>query len=76
MKFYVHHFCLALLVAGVINATTPLQQTSAAERHPFHSTIAEVEWNSKTESLEIALSVWPVDLEAVLAKSEKIQKFP
>ena len=74
MKFPSHCFCLALLFVAFLNATKPLPQTIAAEPHPFHSTIAEVEWNAKSKSLEIALSVWPVDLEAVLAKSEKIRE--
>lgn len=34
--------------------------------HPNHVTSAEVNWNSKTGNFEIALCVWPLDLEKVL----------
>ena len=34
--------------------------------HPFHVSNAEVEWKEDTKRLEIALKVWPIDLEEAL----------
>lgn len=38
--------------------------------HPNHVTNAEVNWNSKTGNFEVALCVWPVDLETVLTTQQ------
>lgn len=39
--------------------------------HPFHLSNAEVEWNDDAKSLEIALKVWPIDLEEALENETK-----
>jgi len=36
--------------------------------HPFHTSVAETEWNPDTKRLEVALRVSPEDLEAALSK--------
>ncbi|MEM7784098.1 MAG: DUF6702 family protein [Planctomycetota bacterium] len=36
--------------------------------HPYHVSYAEVEWNAKSGNFEVALCVWPEDLEKALAK--------
>ncbi len=41
-----------------------------ANAHPFHVSLAEVEWNKKSQSLEVALRVWPGDIESVLRQRE------
>ncbi|MGB0954164.1 MAG: DUF6702 family protein [Planctomycetota bacterium] len=39
---------------------------SAAVWHPVHTTMAEVDWNSEAQTLEIALHLTPRDLETAL----------
>ena len=45
--------------------------TSWTLAHPFHVSIAEAEWSSKTKSLEVALRVHPSDLEKALSRRAK-----
>lgn len=41
--------------------------------HPFHVSVAELEYNVETKCLEVALRVWPEDLEKALnAESKKV----
>ena len=35
--------------------------------HPYHVSKSEVEWNSKTGNFEVAMCVWPADLEKALS---------
>jgi len=44
---------------------------SAIASHPFHVTRAEVEYNSARKTFEVALCVWPEDLEKAVSKIEK-----
>lgn len=46
-----------LLTANVVNAA-----------HPYHVSLTEIEWNSERETFEVAMWVWPADLEKGLAK--------
>lgn len=39
-----------------------------AQAHPFHVTIAEATRNAETKRIEVALRLWPEDLEAALTK--------
>ena len=39
--------------------------------HPFHVTRAEIEYNSTRKTFEVALCVWPEDLEKAVSKIEK-----
>jgi hypothetical protein len=48
--------------------------SSTLAEHPFHNSIAEMEWNKESKVFEIALSVWPVDLEKVLKDSREIRE--
>ena len=36
--------------------------------HPYHVSLAEVNWNSKSQKFEVALCLWPADLEKALAQ--------
>ena len=54
-----------LLVAASLTAAANLQA------HPFHATYAEVDWNTKTMVLEVALRVQPEDLDRVLSLRTK-----
>lgn len=50
------------------------ERNAAATTHPFHVSVAEIEYNSVSKKLECALRIWPEDLEKALNKSsvEKI----
>lgn len=39
--------------------------------HPFHVSVAEMEFNAETKCLEVALRVWPEDLEKALNRKSK-----
>lgn len=39
--------------------------------HPFHVSVAEIEYNSKSRKLECALRIWPEDLEKALNKQSE-----
>ena len=39
--------------------------------HPFHVSVAELEYNPKSKCLEVALKVWPEDLEKALNRNSK-----
>ena len=62
-----------LWLAALILPSVLITASEAVE-HPFHSSLAEMEWNPKSASFEVALSVWPVDLENVLRESEDLTK--
>lgn len=36
--------------------------------HPYHVSLAEVNWNAKSQKFEVALCLWPADLEKALAQ--------
>jgi hypothetical protein len=38
--------------------------------HPYHVSMAEVNWNAETKKFEVALCVWPSDLEKALGQQE------
>ena len=43
---------------------------SVAASHPFHVSRAEIEYNAKRKTFEVALCVWPEDLEKAASKLE------
>lgn len=43
---------------------------SFAALHPFHVSRAEIEYNGKRKTFEVAICVWPDDLEKAVSKSE------
>ena len=55
------HICVALFLWLFL-------ARAAAYAHPAHETNAEMVWNSRTRSLEVALQLRGVDLEAALTK--------
>ncbi|MDZ4781633.1 MAG: DUF6702 family protein [Planctomycetia bacterium] len=58
---------MANLLAFVLVTTV----ANSAVAHPFHTSVAEAEWNSETKRLEVALRVAADDLETALnAQSE------
>ena len=54
--------CIAIvvIVSGVTVAAEP--------PHPYHVSMAEINWNPKSQKFEIALCLWPADLEKALAQ--------
>lgn len=57
---------VGLLVCGVIS-DAPVQ----AWVHPFHVSVAELEWNAQTERLEVSLKLHASDLERALTLRAK-----
>ena len=55
-------FAIAIFVSLLPGAT----RESAA--HPFHVSFAEVDWNSETGRLEVALKIDPDDLEQAVRR--------
>lgn len=53
--------------AGLVMIFCCLSSQQAAATHPFHVSSAEVQWNPKTGNFEVALCVWPADLEKAIA---------
>lgn len=60
--------CFGILLLAVLTAGASTSARAVAA-HPFHVTIAEVNFNAETERLEVALRVYnPGDLEEVLGQ--------
>lgn len=57
-----------LLLLAVVFASNG---ESAKASHPFHVTRAEIEYNAKRKTFEVAICVWPEDLERAVSKLEK-----
>ena len=51
------------MIGGTTNNTI-----GAEPPHPYHVSLAEVNWNAKSQKFEIALCLWPADLEKALAR--------
>ena len=60
---------LLLLTLAVIMLGGNANSTIGAEPpHPYHVSLAEVNWNTKSHKFEVALCLWPADLEKALAR--------
>ena len=46
--------------------------TSTAALHPGHLSLTEVEWNTKSNSLEFSVCVWPEDVSSAIEKQKKV----
>ena len=55
----------ACLAIGIITSGTVV---SAEPPHPYHVSLAEVNWNPKSQKFEVALCLWPADLEKALGQ--------
>ena len=65
---------LVVMVAAslvVMVADRRIAAATTEHSHPFHVTIAEVEYNPETQRFEVALRVDPLDLQQALAKRLK-----
>ncbi len=65
MKNCIHP--LLTLVAILIGFTANVA-TAAEPPHPYHVSLAEVNWNAKSQNFEVALCLWPADLEKALTR--------
>ena len=60
---------LLLLTLAVIMLGGNANNAIGAEPpHPYHVSLAEVNWNAKSNKFEVALCLWPADLEKALAR--------
>lgn len=59
------------LVFAATFTLVSLFTTIGVASHPYHVSYAEIEWNAKTGNFEVALCVWPSDLEKAIAAQEK-----
>lgn len=55
-------FCCMTVIAGA---------STAYASHPYHVSKAELNWNPKTGNFEVALCVWPADLEKAIARQQQ-----
>jgi hypothetical protein len=42
--------------------------TICPAEHPNHMSVAEIQWNAETGNLEVAICLWPADLERAIAQ--------
>ena len=59
---------LLILVCVTIGMIAGRTVVAAEPPHPYHVSMAEVNWNPKTQKFEVALCLWPADLEKALAR--------
>ena len=59
---------LLLTLAMVIIGFTASPVVGVEPPHPYHVSLAEVNWNAKSQKFEVALCLWPADLEKALAR--------
>lgn len=55
-----------LLIACIWLAMASL----AAAAHPYHVSLTEIDWNPNSGAFEVAVCVWPADLEKALAQQQ------
>lgn len=58
------------MMIGLVTLACSLPLCEAAPSHPFHVSFAEISWNPTSGNFEIALCVWPADLEKALARQQ------
>ena len=59
---------LLLTLAVIMIGATANGVIGAEPPHPYHVSLAEVNWNAKSRKFEVALCLWPADLEKALAR--------
>jgi len=59
---------LLLTLAVIMIGATANGAFGAEPPHPYHVSLAEVNWNTKSHKFEVALCLWPADLEKALAR--------
>ena len=59
---------LLLTLAVIMTGITASGVIGAEPPHPYHVSLAEVNWNAKSQKFEVALCLWPAVLEKALAR--------
>ena len=59
---------LLLTLTVIMIGVTANNVIGAEPPHPYHVSLAEVNWNVKSHKFEVALCLWPADLEKALAR--------
>lgn len=67
MRFQGLRFCIGVVVAVVFSLTLA---SSAGASHPYHVSVAELNWNSRSNAFEVAMCVWPADLEKAVSRQQ------
>ena len=68
MKNRTNNLLLTLVFATIGMIAGSTTAVSAEPPHPYHVSLAEVNWNPKSQKFEVALCLWPADLEKALAQ--------
>ncbi len=61
---------LSLVIGGLVVLVCCLPGNQAVASHPFHVSSAEVHWNPNSGNFEVALCVWPADLEKAISRQQ------
>lgn len=64
---------LSIAFLTLLHLLVPYPAVVTKIGHPFHVSVAEMEYNPETQCLEVALRVWPEDLEQAL-QNESAEK--
>ncbi len=59
------------LIVGLLGLGVGGNSTAWTAAHPYHVSSAEIRWNETTGNFEVALCVWPADLERAIANQTK-----
>jgi len=63
-----NHINLLLTLALVVIGFTASPVVGVEPPHPYHVSLAEVNWNAQSQKFEVALCLWPSDLEKTLSR--------
>ena len=61
---------LRFFISGLVVVSAGLISTCCAASHPYHVSHAEVNWNPNSGNFEVALCVWPADLEKAISRQQ------
>ena len=64
------------LVTGLVAGLVLVGWVAPVAAHPYHTTLAEADWNGETNRLEIALRLLPEDFERALSARDRGSKPP
>jgi hypothetical protein len=66
-------FIQPLLICYLIFGITGKDTTKSSNKHPFHLSSTELNYNSKENTLELSCRIFTDDLEAALSKNYKVK---
>jgi hypothetical protein len=59
-----------LIIGGLVAIFCCLFPHQVSASHPYHVSSAEVRWNPRSGNFEVAVCVWPADLEKAIARQQ------